>query len=194
MFKHKLSRFEQDIITIHPGEYYVSDVDVVIATVLGSCVSVSLWDWRLKQGGINHFMLPGDLDRPEVVLSKNAKYGMFAMELLYNELFKKQSRKQDIVAKVFGGASVLKLVGKTNKIPKANVDFALAYLETEKIPIVANDTGGNLPRKIFFFAKTGKVLLKRIAGTMVSQVEREEEAYLDNILRLETGSVTLFDK
>lgn len=194
MFKHKLSRFEQDIITIHPGEYYVSDIDVVIATVLGSCVSVSLWDWRLKQGGINHFMLPGDLDRPEVVLSKNAKYGMFAMELLYNELFKKQSRKQDIVAKVFGGASVLKLVGSTNKIPKANVDFALAYLETEKIPIVANDTGGILPRKIFFFAKTGKVLLKRIAGTMVSQVEREEEAYLDNILRLETGSVTLFDK
>ncbi len=194
MFKHKLSRFEQDIITIHPGEYYVSDIDVVIATVLGSCVSVSLWDWRLKQGGINHFMLPGDLDRPEVVLSKNAKYGMFAMELLYNELFKKQSRKQDIVAKVFGGASVLKLVGSTNKIPKANVDFALAYLETEKIPIVANDTGGILPRKIFFFAKTGKVLLKRIAGTMVSEVEREEKAYLDNILRLETGSVTLFDK
>ena len=139
-------------------------------------------------------MLPGDLDRPEVVLSKNAKYGMFAMELLYNELFKKQSRKQDIVAKVFGGASVLKLVGSTNKIPKANVDFALAYLETEKIPIVANDTGGILPRKIFFFAKTGKVLLKRIAGTMVSEVEREEKAYLDNILRLETGSVTLFDK
>jgi len=194
LFKHKLSRFEQDIITIHPGEYYVSDIDVVIATVLGSCVSVSLWDWRLKQGGINHFMLPGDLDRPEVVLSKNAKYGMFAMELLYNELFKKQSRKQDIVAKVFGGASVLKLVGSTNKIPKANVDFALAYLETEKIPIVANDTGGILPRKIFFFAKTGKVLLKRIAGTMVSEVEREEKAYLDNILRLETGSVTLFDK
>lgn len=194
MFKHKLSRFEQDIITIHPGEYYVSDIDVVIATVLGSCVSVSLWDWRLKQGGINHFMLPGDLDRPEVVLSKNAKYGMFAMELLYNELFKKQSRKQDIVAKVFGGASVLKLVGSTNKIPKANVDFALAYLETEKIPIVANDTGGILPRKIFFFAKTGKVLLKRIAGTMVSEVEKEEKAYLDNILRLETGSVTLFDK
>jgi chemotaxis protein CheD len=194
VFRHKLSRFEQDIITIHPGEYYISDIDVVIATVLGSCVSVSLWDQKLKQGGINHFMLPGDLDRPDVVLSNNAKYGMFAMELLYNELFKKHSRKQDIVAKVFGGASVLKLAKGAGSIPKANIDFALAYLETEKIPVVANDTGGILPRKIFFFAKTGKVLLKRIAGTMISEVEREEEAYLDKILRLESGAVTMFNK
>ncbi len=194
MFKHKLSHFEQDIITIHPGEYYISDVDVVIATVLGSCISVSLWDQKLKQGGINHFMLPGDLDNPDVVLSHNAKYGMFAMELLYNELFKKHSRKQDIVAKVFGGASVLRLANGSSRIPKANIDFAMAYLETERIPVVANDTGGILPRKIFFFAKTGKVLLKRISGTMASTVEREEEAYLDKILRLESGNVTMFNK
>jgi chemotaxis protein CheD len=192
LFKHRLSRFEQDIITIHPGEYYVSDIDVVIATVLGSCVSVSLWDQRLKQGGINHFMLPGDLDNPDVVLSNNAKYGMFAMELLYNELFKKHSRKQDIVAKVFGGASVLRLVTGPTKIPKGNIDFALAYLATEGIPVVANDTGGILPRKIFFFVKTGKVLLKRIAGTMVSAVEHEEHEYLDKIKRLEEGAVTIF--
>jgi len=194
LFKHKLSHFEQDIITIHPGEYYISDVDVVIATVLGSCISVSLWDQKLKQGGINHFMLPGDLDNPDVVLSHNAKYGMFAMELLYNELFKKHSRKQDIVAKVFGGASVLRLANGSSRIPKANIDFAMAYLETERIPVVANDTGGILPRKIFFFAKTGKVLLKRISGTMASTVEREEEAYLDKILRLESGNVTMFNK
>jgi len=194
LFKHKLSHFEQDIITIHPGEYYISDVDVVIATVLGSCISVSLWDQKLKQGGINHFMLPGDLDNPDVVLSHNAKYGMFAMELLYNELFKKHSRKQDIVAKVFGGASVLRLANGSSRIPKANIDFAMAYLETERIPVVANDTGGILPRKIFFFAKTGKVLLKRMSGTMASTVEREEEAYLDKILRLESGNVTIFNK
>lgn len=192
MFKHKLSRFTQDIVTIHPGEFFVSDDDVVISTVLGSCVSVSLWDKRLKQGGINHFMLPGDLDRPEVVLSNSAKYGMFAMELLYNDLFKRKSSKHDIVAKVFGGASVLRLASGPTKIPKGNVDFALAYLETEGIPVVANDTGGILPRKIFFFARSGKVLLKRIVGGSGGEVEREEAAYLDKLKRLEPGEATLF--
>lgn len=192
VFKHRLSRFDQDIVTIHPGEYFVSDEDVVISTVLGSCVSVSLWDRRLKQGGINHFMLPGDLDRPEVVLSNSAKYGMFAMELLYNDMFKKRSSKHDLVAKVFGGASVLKLAAGPTKIPKGNVDFALAYLDTEGIPIEANDTGGILPRKIFFFARTGKVLLKRIVGSHGDEVEREEAAYLDRITRQDVGEPTLF--
>ena len=194
MYTHKLSRFEQDIITIHPGEFHVSGDDIIIATVLGSCVSVSLWDARLRQGGINHFMLPGDLEDEDLVRSPNAKYGMFAIELLYNELLKAGSRKVDLVAKVFGGASVLRLASGPTKIPKGNVDFALAFLKKENLPVVANDTGGILPRKIFFFAQTGKVLLKRIAGTLATSVEREEEAYLDEIKRRDDGRVILFDR
>lgn len=194
MYTHKLSRFEQDIVTIHPGEYHVSREDIIIATVLGSCVSVALWDARLRQGGINHFMLPGDLEDEDLIRSPNAKYGMFAIELLYNELLKAGSRKPELVAKVFGGASVLRLASGPTKIPKGNVDFALAFLKKENIPIVANDTGGILPRKIFFFAQTGKVLLKRIAGTLASSVEREEEAYLDEIKRRDDGRVILFDR
>jgi len=98
------------------------------------------------------------------------------------------------VSKVFGGASVLRLSDGPTKIPKGNVDFAVAYLRKESIPIVANDTGGILPRKIFFFAQTGKVLLKRIAGTGGTSIEREEEAYLDKIKRQESGTVILFDR
>jgi chemotaxis protein CheD len=194
LYEHKLSLFEQSILTIHPGEYHMSGDDVIIATVLGSCVSVAFWDARLRQGGLNHFMLPGDLDDDDLIKSPNAKYGMFAIELLYNELLKAGSRKCDIVAKVFGGASVLRVAGGSTKISKGNVDFAVAYLRKENIPVIANDTGGILPRKIFFFARTGKVLLKRIAGTMASSVERDEEAYLDKIKRAESGSVTLFDR
>jgi len=194
LYTHKLSRFEQDIITIHPGEFHISGDDIIIATVLGSCVSVSLWDARLRQGGINHFMLPGDLEDEDLVRSPNAKYGMFAIELLYNELLKAGSRKVDLVAKVFGGASVLRLASGPTKIPKGNVDFALAFLKKENLPVVANDTGGILPRKIFFFAQPGKVLLKRIAGTLATSVEREEEAYLDEIKRRDDGRVILFDR
>ncbi len=193
MYTHRLSCFEQSIVTIHPGEYYTSKDDVIIATVLGSCVSVAFWDQRLKLGGINHFMLPGVLDDEDMIKSRNAKYGMFAIELLYNELLKAGSRKPDIIAKVFGGASVLRLATGPTKIPRDNVDFAVAYLRKENIPIVANDTGGILPRKIFFFAQTGKVLLKRISGALSTAVEREEEAYLDKIKREGSGDVVLFD-
>ncbi|OHD82939.1 MAG: hypothetical protein A3J97_11380 [Spirochaetes bacterium RIFOXYC1_FULL_54_7] len=194
MFTHRLSRFEQAVYTIHPGEYLASDEDVIIATVLGSCISVAFWDHRLLMGGINHFMLPGDLDDKDVVKSRNAKYGMFAMELLYNELLKKGSRKVDISAKVFGGSSVLKLPGASRAIPKGNIDFAFAYLEKENIPILASDTGGELPRKIFFFVKTGKVLLKRIGGKAALEVEREEVAYLQRIVKEPQGDVVLFGK
>lgn len=192
MFTHSTSRFDQSIITIHPGEYHASDEDIIISTVLGSCVSVSFWDARLLQGGINHFMLPGDLDNPDVAKSQNAKYGMYAIELLYNQLMKMGSRKTDVVAKVFGGASVLKLSSGPTKIPKGNVDFALTYLKGEGIPVAANDTGGILPRKIFFFVKTGKVLLKRITGNKATDVERAEVDYLNRIKKVESGSVTLF--
>jgi len=194
VYTHRLSCFEQSIVTIHPGEYYTSREDIIIATVLGSCVSVSFWDQRLRQGGINHFMLPGNLDDEDMIKSRNAKYGMFAIELLYNELLKAGSRKTDISAKVFGGASVLRLGSGPTKVPRDNVEFAVAFLRKENIPIVANDTGGILPRKIFFFAQTGKVLLKRICGTLSTAVEREEEAYLDKIQREDSGNVILFDR
>jgi len=194
MFSHKISRFDQNLVTIHPGEYFVSDDDIIISTVLGSCVSVTLFDKVHCFGGINHFMLPGDLEEKDVEKSRNAKYGMFAIELVYNEMLKAGSRKIDIVAKVFGGGSVLRIGTGPTKIPKGNVDFAFAYLKKENIPVIASDTGGNFPRKIFFFVRTGKVLLKRITGSVVEQVKIEEEAYLRKIRDYKDGPVIMFKK
>jgi chemotaxis protein CheD len=192
MFNHRLSHFEQPIVTIHPGEFYVSDEDVIISTVLGSCVAVSLFDKRRHFGGINHFMLPGDLDNEDVIQSKNAKYGMYAIELLYNEMLKNGSTKGDVVAKVFGGGSVLRLGSGPTKIPKGNIDFAFSYLEKEKFPVVASDTGGILPRKIFFFAKTGRVLLKRITGSQVINIQHEEQLYLRSIQKQKPSGAIIF--
>ncbi|GAB1456996.1 hypothetical protein MASR2M48_23040 [Spirochaetota bacterium] len=192
MFTHTLSRFEQNVITIHPGEYFASTDDVIISTLLGSCVSVAFWDRHLKMGGLNHFMLPDDLENNDMTRSQSAKYGMYAIELLYNELFKAGSKKRDLVAKVFGGASVLMPRSASAKIPKDNIAFALAYLQKENIPIIANDTGGILPRRIYLFAQSGKVLLKRIVGPMAGSVERAELEYLDRIRRADARDATLF--
>jgi chemotaxis protein CheD len=195
VFKHSLSQFEQELITIHPGEYFATRDDTIISTVLGSCVAVGLYDEEARMGGLNHFMLPDDLKRIDLLRSPNAKYGMYAMELLINDLMKLGARRGALKAKVFGGGSVLRFSGgHASKIPANNIEFAFEYLQKEGIPVLASDVGGREPRKIFFFARTGKVLLKRIAGNVADLAEREEERYLEDLgTRKLEGAVTLFD-
>ena len=199
MFHHRVTQFEQEVVTIHPGEYYSTGEDTIISTVLGSCVAVAIFDPAKAVGGLNHFMLPGELasGKPaaeELAANPNAKYGMFAMELLINDLMKMGLSKSSMRAKVFGGGAVLRFTdGSTSSIPVSNVEFAFEYLREERIPVLASDVGGHDPRKIFFYARTGKVLLKRIAGNLAELVEREEERYLSSIRGRElVGPALLF--
>jgi Chemotaxis protein; stimulates methylation of MCP proteins len=196
LFRHSISQFEQELVTIHPGEFYATTEDTIISTVLGSCIAVGIFDPERRIGGLNHFMLPGEVGRSELIRSPNAKYGMYAMEMLINDLMKLGGRREAFKAKVFGGGSVLRLAeGAATKIPANNIDFAFEYLQKEGIPVLASDVGGREPRKIFFYARSGKVLLKRIAGTMVDLVEKEEERYFIGIKeKSPEGSITLFDQ
>ena len=196
MFKHTISQFEQELITIHPGEFFATKEDTIVSTVLGSCIAVGFFDEGSKAGGLNHFMLPGDYGKSDLIKSPNAKYGMYAMELLINDLMALGVKKSALRAKVFGGGAVLRFAdGSGSKIPGSNIDFAFEYLAKEGIPVIASDVGGTEPRKIFFFARTGKVLLKRIGGTLVDLVEKEEERYLNNLqTQAREGGVTFFDQ
>ncbi len=182
MYTHFYSRFNSQVITIHPGEYHATKEPVIIATVLGSCVAVALYDKRNKFGGLNHFMLPGTLNPDGAFLTSSGKYGLFAMEFLVNAMLKLGSRKQDLSAKVFGGGSVLKKAGGFGShIPQSNIDFAFTYLNTEGIPVESSDVGGTHARKIFYFPQTSRILLKRITGKLIAAVEEEESAYFRRI-------------
>src|SRR3954466_2551475 len=97
--------FEIDAAKIGPGEYYITQRDMVIVTVLGSCVSACMRDPVAKVGGMNHFMLPDrDAGGP---LSASARYGAYAMEVLINQLFALGAKRAPLEAKVFGAARVL---------------------------------------------------------------------------------------
>ncbi len=174
------------MVSIHPGEYYVSGDDEIIATVLGSCVAVALFDRTRGIGGLNHFMLPGSLDRQQFFISGSGKYGMYAMELLINALMKSGAARPALHAKVFGGGSVLRANpgDAAMSIPRSNIEFALRFLETEGIPVDSSDTGGTHARKILFFPTSTKVMLKRLADRSRDEVEHEEEEYL---ARLQTN-------
>lgn len=175
------ARLNREVTFIHPGEYFSSYEDIIISTLLGSCISVVLIDRINEVGGCNHFMLPSSVSS-DFFLTKSGKYGMHAMELLINSLMKNGAERKYFEAKVFGGASVMQSLGKSYiNVSKSNIDFAFNYLKIESIKIISSDVGGIYGRKIFLYPKTGKVLLKRLSGETVIDVADEEFKYLKSV-------------
>ena len=167
--------FGLEAAKILPGEYFATDKNMVLVTVLGSCVTACLRDHRAGVGGMNHFMLPRSEQDPANPISMSARYGTFAMEILINQLQKMGARRETMEAKVFGGGNVLR--GFTvNSIGEANANFVTEYLHNEGIRIVAKDLLGVHPRKLYYFPGTGKVLVKKIKELHNHTiVERESE-------------------
>src|SRR5688572_27285611 len=95
--------FERQAVKILPGEYFVTNGDKMIVTVLGSCVAVCLRDKVIGIGGMNHFLLPSDGADGPGLLTESARYGVYAMELLINHLLKMGASRARMEAKVFGG-------------------------------------------------------------------------------------------
>ncbi len=162
-----------EAVKILPGEYFATTRDLVVVTVLGSCVSVCLRDRRSGMGGMNHFMLPGNDEHSPVSMS--ARYGVYAMEMLINQLLKLGADRRQFEAKIFGGANVLSGLTMANVGPR-NAQFVTDYLVTERIPIVASSLLDIYPRKVYFFPATGRVLLKTLKQLHnTTLLEREAE-------------------
>ncbi len=175
------SRLGCDVVKLLPNEYFVTGEDIVLSTVLGSCVAACIRDPLAGVGGMNHFMLPGDddTDRPA---STSMRYGAFAMEVLINELLKLGARRERLEAKVFGGGAVLDQMRQLN-IGERNATFALSYLRTEQIPVLAQDLRGDYPRRIHYYPFSGKVLMRRMqsqrnANEVVARRELELQGSL----------------
>lgn len=185
--------FERHSVKILPGEYFVTNGDKMIVTVLGSCVAVCLRDKVNGIGGMNHFLLPSDNSSDIGLLTESARYGVYAMELLINHLLKMGARRNRMEAKVFGGGSVLRGL-KVNNVGQRNVEFVLEYLQTEEIPVVAKDLLGDYPRKVYFFPDTGNVLVKKIKSLHnTTIVDRESEYRMKVKFTPKSGDVELFD-
>jgi chemotaxis protein CheD len=177
---------------IVPGEYYVTRRDMVLVTVLGSCVAACIRDKTNGVGGMNHFMLPKSMGEKSGWLSSSARYGAYAMEVMINQILKQGARRENLEAKLFGGAAVIKNMQSLN-VGDDNAKFALEYLRKEQIPVVSQDLLGELPRKVYYFPQTGKVLVKKLQSlpndTIISR-EQEYNTRLTNS-RIE-GDIELF--
>ena len=185
--------FDLDAAKISPGEYYFTDKNMLIVTVLGSCVSACLRDPVSGIGGMNHFMLPdsakADRDSP---VSESMRYGTYAMEVLINQLLRNGARRENLEAKIFGGGNVLRSF-TTNNVGDRNAAFVKQYLKDEGIRVTGEDLLDIYPRKVYFFPKTGKVLVKKLKQLNNYTLVKREEAYSSKLKTNDVGGeVDLF--
>lgn len=163
---------------IGPGEFYATQRDMVIVTVLGSCVSACLRDPDAQVGGMNHFMLPHHGSDPGGPVSESARYGAYAMEVLVNNLLALGAKRSRMQAKIFGAG---RIVPGMSDIGAKNAKFAIEYLERERIPILAQDLGRDEASKVYFFPQSGKVLLKRLKSLRNNTVVERDLSYADRL-------------
>ena len=141
---------------IHVGQIHVDSAPMAISTVLGSCVAVCIYDKILGIGGMNHYLLPfwngNGLQTP--------KFGNISIPKLIESMQERGSRIDRMEAKIFGGAAMNIATSPNMMIGEKNILVAKEILKEYKIPIVAEDVGGENGRKIQFNLERGKVLLK----------------------------------
>jgi chemotaxis protein CheD len=180
---------------ISPGEFYVTDRNELITTVLGSCISACIRDSATGIGGMNHFMLPETTKSrltsyDEIVLGNAARYGNFAMENLINFILKNGGKRKNLEVKLFGGAKVIPAMGD---VGDRNIQFILNYVDAEGLAVLAQDLGDIYPRKVNFYPQTGKVRMKKIQSLHNHTILQREKFYGSSIKDTQVeGSVELF--
>lgn len=153
-------RFQSDQNTkthyLFPGTIFVNKERHLVTTVLGSCVAVCIWHPGSEIGGINHYLLP--LWNGEGL--PTPKYGNIAIVRLIEKV-RGLAGRGELIAKVFGGASMWSRSEGALAVGERNVELALRTLEEEKVKIVSQDVYGEMGRKVIFDTQSGSVLLRR---------------------------------
>ena len=144
-------------VYLHAGQLHVAAVPTAITTVLGSCVSVCLYDPIAKVGGMNHYLLPLHVER-----DRSPRFGTVAVPALVEAVVKAGGTRSALVAKVFGGASVIGSLGKGRRLGDENAALALRLLEEAGIPVLDQDVGGQRGRKLVFIVDEGTAWVRQL--------------------------------
>ncbi|MGD9716875.1 MAG: chemotaxis protein CheD [Sulfuricurvum sp.] len=194
----KLSRpdaikYIQDKLTlgIIGGEFAITydEDDLPITTLLGSCVAVMIYDSVLQVKGMNHFLLPTSCAQ-----GTSCRFGLYAMEEMLNEMYKLGCRKENLSAKIAGGANIVHDL--SDNIGERNVLFARQFCRSEGIRIVAENVLGNNGRVVMLdrnFHTVAKTIANRSMDEKLAQADR---ALARAVNKTESapaeGGVTLF--
>ncbi len=146
-------------VFVHAGQVWVAREATEMTTILGSCVAICIWDVTSGVGGMNHFMLPQDIGTQYAT----PRYANHATTLLLDQLRAAGANPLRMRAKVFGGARILSGAAFSGRdLGALNIQVAHERLAAERIPIVAESTGGAHGRKLVYHSATGEASVTQV--------------------------------
>jgi len=163
------------IAQILPGDFYITQDDEIVSTVLGSCVSTCMRDPKRGIGGMNHFMLPEDPGGRE---GASARYGLFAMEQLINAFLTRGVRREALEVKVVGGGRV---ISGMSDVGRSNVDFVRQFLDAERMPVLVEDVGLEVARRVRYRVKTGQMRVLHLPVSQNTKIAQRESELASRI-------------
>jgi len=161
----------QENYFLQPGFIYVAVRPTVISTVLGSCVSVCIFDRKRRVGGMNHFQLPYTQERH----LSTARYGNVATSALIYMMINHGSKIKNLEAQIYGGAYDPALSPKN--VGNENIRVARRILMKKRIRIASEDVGGHRGRKIIFNTGTYEIAILKVERLRKEDWYPYEEAY-----------------
>lgn len=161
-------------IFLDPGDYFVGDASFVVRTLLGSCVSITLWHPRRQYGAMSHFLLstrrpanpvsPVGVERRQRGTDLDGKYADEVLVLMLDQLKDAGIKATECQAKIFGGGNMFphRRLDDHLNIGKRNGETARMLLNSHKIPIVSENLYGNGHREVIFNVKNGDVWMRQV--------------------------------
>jgi chemotaxis protein CheD len=155
-------------VFLQPGELFVADANFQIRTILGSCVSITLWHPEACMGGMSHFLLP---TRGASVpwTDFDGRYGDEALELMVKDLRGAGVSPKQCQAKIFGGGNMFPAHTRadTATVGERNGEAARQMLQNQGIRVVTESLYGVGHRQIIFNVSNGDVWSRQVRPTAV---------------------------
>lgn len=155
------------IYDIGIGELYVTNRPMVLKTVLGSCVAVSMFDKKSGVAGMNHIVLPGEyidhLGQTVIFKGDDTRYGNVALRVMLTRMQELGSSNERIIANMVGGSYMWPCSNKVD-VPKMNVDYARKFLAEHRIKVVNEVVFKKNALRVFLNTVSGRLTVEEIVN------------------------------
>ncbi|SFM83177.1 chemotaxis protein CheD [Rugamonas rubra] len=161
-------------VFLMPGDCFVGDQQYRVRTLLGSCVSITLWHPARRVGAMSHFLLPGS--NRKAGAGRAGLYGADAMDFLLAELERRAVPPAQCQGKLFGGGAMFPRSAKVPDIGSQNAACARELLRQHGIAVVSESLYGEGHRQLIFTIRSGEVLSRQVPPDFVPRRPHQEPA------------------
>jgi chemotaxis protein CheD len=158
--------FKADDVNLDPGDFRFASAGTRIRTLLGSCVSISMWHPQLRVGGMCHYMIPRRRRAAGVHHHLSGRYADEAIEMFLRELRRIGTQPHEYEVKMFGGGNQFPDTRRAVDIPRQNIEAGLELLDQHGFELTATHLGGTGARHILFDLADGGVWMKHSSQTV----------------------------